>query len=191
MKYLLKAAALSLTTVFASTAMAERMGLTVHLADETARIGVISEAEWMQEIYRFEAGFQYNTNKDYIVDASILYTNKGMVDPNLDVGFKAKAALAAVDAANDNTIGILLGIYGRYWLPTPVPSAIVAEYLLSPQIITFGDADSMREYSLRYQLQLLRNLNGFVGYRYFEVDGGNTVSKVYEDGMHFGVELTF
>lgn len=190
MKKMVKAAALSLACLVTTSVSANQVGLSVKLADESARIGMLSETEWMQEIYRFEAGFQYNENKDYLVDTSILYTNKGTFDPNLDVGFRAKAALATLDRMDETTYGVMLGIYARYWLPTPVPSALVAEYLNSPQIITFGDGNSMEEYSLRGQIQLLRNLNGFVGYRYFSIKN-DAPDYDLEDGWHVGIELSF
>lgn len=190
MKKIVKAAAFSLVGLMTTSVWANQVGLSVHLADETARIGMLSETEWMQEIYRFEAGFQYNENKDYLVDTSILYTNKGTLDPNLDVGFRAKAAFSSVNTLNQTTYGVMLGIYARYWLPTPVPSALVGEYLNSPQIITFGDGASMEEYWLRGQIQLLRNLNGFVGYRQFTVKG-DVVDYDMGDGWHVGIEMTF
>lgn len=191
MKGLVKATAFALVSLVATGVLANnKVGVSATLADEAARFGMVSESEWMSEIYRFEAGFMYNTNKDRMIDASILYTNKGQLDPNLDVGFKAKAALVVVDAVNKDTYGIMLGVFGRYWLPTPVPSALVAEVIHSPQIITFGEGDSMTELHVRAQTQLLRNLNGFVGYRSFRITQNN-IDYFVDDAAHLGVELTF
>jgi hypothetical protein len=187
----LKATAFCLIGLATTGAYAQKAGLSLQLADETARVGILSEADWMSEIYRFEAGFQYNNNKDYVVDASMLYTNKGLVDPNLDLGFKAKGAFIFLDEPDSDTYGALLGIYGRYWLPTPVPSALVAQYLLSPQILTFGDGKAMRELMVRGQVQLLRNMNGFVGYRRFSVEFDNLDTVELDDGVHIGIELSF
>lgn len=191
MKGLVKATAVALVSLVATGVWAEaKVGVSATLADKAARFGVISESEWMSEIYRFEAGLMYNTKKDRLIDASILYTNKGQLDPNLDVGFKAKGAIVLPHGSAKDSYGIMLGAFGRYWLPTPVPSALVAEVIHSPQIITFGGADSLTELHVRAQTQLLRNLNGFVGFRSFIVTKDSVDYKL-EDGAHIGIELTF
>lgn len=175
----------------AGNVQAQKAGLSLQLSDKTARVGILSESDWMSEIYRFEAGLQYNNNKDYVIDTSILYTNKGLVDPNLDLGFKAKGVFVSIDKPNMDAYGVLLGVYGRYWLPTSVPAAIVAEGMISPQIITFGDGKSMSEVMVRAQVQLLRNLNGFVGYRRYSLDFDEISTIELEDGVHVGIEMTF
>lgn len=172
-------------------ASAQQAGLSFKLGDENARVGVFSESEWMSEVYRYDVGFEYNSNQDYVVDLSAMYLNKGLFNPNVDLGFKGKGVFAFMDDLNVDGYAAMLGVYGRFWLPTSVPSALVAEYLVAPQILSFGDADSMNEFMVRGQIQLLRNMNGFIGYRRFNVDFEAFKDVEIEDSVHIGVELSF
>lgn len=191
MKKALKTVAVSLAGLFASQATADTMGVNLQLADETARIGLFSQMTTVQEFYRFEGSFQFDNDKSYLADASILYANKGILDPNIDLGFKAKLAYLDHDPSGDKTTGVLLGLQGKFWLPTPVPSALVVEYLHGPKILTTGDGDSLLEGNVRYQMQLLQNLNGHIGYRQFNVRKSGADNYHFDKGANIGVELTF
>lgn len=193
MKYVFKLAVFAFAGLFATGALAEKAGISLKLADQTARIGVMSETEWMSENYRWDAGLQYDSDTNYIIDTSILYTNKGLVDPNLDLGFKGKLAYTNHDETGWDSYGVMLGAFGRYWLPTPVPSAIVLEGLYGPEILTWGAGKKTYELMARAQAQLLNNLTGFVGVRRFQVDYDKPgePSHRFENAAHIGIELAF
>jgi hypothetical protein len=186
MKKILLAGLLGLT--ISSTAIAEQKGLNLQLSDETFRIAGSSETEWMQEVYRLEAGIQYHNEQHHIADLSILYTSKGLVDPNVDFGFKAK--FSYVDQV-DTTYGVMLGAFGRYWLPTPIPVSAVGEFMISPKVMTFGEGESMQEWIGRVHIQMLRNLNLFIGYRLYEMDYGSGRNVEFENEPHIGFDLRF
>lgn len=191
MKKVLKTVAISLAGLFATQATADIIGLNLQLADESVRIGIFNQTMGVQEIYRLDGGVQFDNDKSYLVDASVLYANKGMLDPNLDLGVKAKLAYVDHDPTGEKTTGVLLGLQGKFWLPTPVPSALKVEYLYGPKVLTTGDGDSLREGNIRYQVQLLRSLNGYVGYRQFKVRKSGAGYYNFEKGANIGVELTF
>lgn len=191
MKKILKTVAISLAGLFATQVTADSMGFNLQLANETARIGFFNQTLDVSEHYRIDAGFQFDNDKSYLVDASVLYANKGMLDPNIDLGVKAKLAYVDHDPSGDKTTGMLLGVQGKFWLPTPVPSALMVEYLYAPKILTFGDGDYLSEANVRYQVQLLRSLNGYIGYRQFNVGLSGKSDYNFDKGANIGVELTF
>ncbi|UQB42090.1 hypothetical protein JX580_10585 [Thiomicrospira microaerophila] len=191
MKKTLKIAALGITGLLTTQASADKLGLNLQLADETARLGFFSESMGVNELYRYDAGFQFDNDKSYLVDASVLYANKGMLDPNIDLGVKAKLAYVDHDPSGDSTLGILMGVQAKYWLPTPVPSSLMLEYLYGPKILTTGDGDSLREGNVRYQVQLLRNLSGYVGYRQFNVHKSGGGYYNFDKGANIGIEFSF
>jgi hypothetical protein len=186
-----KLCSIGILGLFSGLAIADKPSVIVQLANETAKLSLTSQTEWVQEIYRIEGGFQFDNDKNYALDASVLYKNKGLADPNLDIGFKGKLAYINMDKPSGNTFGALLGVQGAYWLPTRMPSALVAEYLFGPKILTTGDGDSMSEINIRYQMQLMTNLSGYVGYRQFKIKMENGPDIDFDDGAHIGIELSF
>lgn len=191
MKKVIKVAALSIASLFAAQANADKLGVNLQLADETVKLGLFSEGVGVKELYRYDAGFQFDNDKSYLLDASVLYANKGTLDPNIDLGVKAKLAYLDHDPTGDSTLGVLMGVQARYWLPTPVPSSLMVEYLYGPKILTTGDGDSLREGNVRYQIQLLRSLSGYVGYRQFNVHKSGAGYYNFEKGVNIGLEFTF
>ena len=171
-------------------AQANEAGIQVQLANDAAKFGFFSSDLWMQETYRFDLGYQYNNDKDYVVDTSLAYIGKGVLDPNLDLGLKAKFAYAKAKDIDKLGTGILLGFHAAYWLPTATPTNVTVEYLVAPEILAFSDAENLNELSVRANIRLLRNLQGFVGYRRFEVEYKEAKVK-FDDGAHIGFELAF
>jgi hypothetical protein len=191
MKKVVRVCAIGTLSLFSSFALAEKQSAVLQLADETAKIALSSETQWVQETYRVEAGFQFDNDSNYALDANVLYQNKGMLDPNIDIGFKAKLAYVAMDQSGDSTLGALLGIQASYWLPTPVPTALVGEYLYGPKILTTGDGEALTEAHIKFKAQLMTNLSGYVGYRRFTVNMENGASYDFDKGIHLGIELSF
>ncbi|AEG30839.1 YfaZ family outer membrane protein [Thiomicrospira cyclica] len=169
---------------------ANEMGINVQLANDSAKFGFFSSDLWMQETYRFDLSYQYNNDKDYVIDTSFSYVGKGVLDPNLDLGVKGKFAYAKAKDIDKLGTGILLGVHAAYWLPTATPTNVTVEYLIAPEILAFSDAEKLNELSIRANVRLLRNLQGFVGYRHFEVEYKEAKVK-FDDGAHIGFELAF
>jgi len=192
MKHTMRALMLSAMTglLLPLTAQANEVGVTAQLANDSAKFGLFNSNLWMEETYRFDLGYQYNNDKDYVIDTSLAYVGKGVLDPNLDLGLKAKLVYAKAKDLNELGTGVLLGVHAAYWLPTATPTNISVEYLLSPEILAFSDAEQMNELSVRANIRLLRNLQAFVGYRHFEVDYSSDKVK-FDDGAHLGFELAF
>lgn len=194
MKNFFKLTAFALAACLMTNAHADNnAGVSLKLTDKSARIGVMSETKWMSENYVWDAGLQFDKDSNYILDTSLLYLNTGLIDPNLDLGVKGKILYANSDDLNLSSYGLMLGAFGRYWLPTSVPTAIVVEGLYGPEILTWGDGKNVTELMVRGQVRLLQNLTGFVGLRRFEVkyDKANNPTHKFENSAHIGIELTF
>lgn len=191
MKKVIQICSFGLIGLFSGYAMADQPSVILQLADETAKLSLSSQTEWVQEVYRIEAGFQFDNDQNYAIDTSVLYKNKGMVDPNVDFGFKAKLAYITMDQSGDSTLGVLLGVQASYWMPTPIPTALVAEYLYGPKILTTGDGESLIEAHIRLKARLMTNLTGYIGYRQLQVKLENGADYDFDKGVHLGIELSF
>jgi hypothetical protein len=68
---------------------------------------------------------------------------------------------------------------------------IVLEGFYAPDITSFGGTESVGEVSLRYEVQVVPNTLGYVGYRKLDVglDGHSDVEL--DDNVHMGIRLIF
>jgi hypothetical protein len=184
------AATVAFGTSIPFAVQANEAGINAQISNDSAKFGFFSSDLWMQETYRFDLGYQFNNDEDYVIDTSLAYIGKGVLDPNLDLGLKAKFAYAQAKDVDELGTGILLGVHAAYWLPTATPTNVTVEYLVAPEILAFSEAENLNELSIRANIRLLRNLQGFAGYRQFEVDYKDAKVK-FDDGAHIGFELAF
>jgi YfaZ precursor len=87
----------------------------------------------------------------------------------------ARALIGLLDDPDDDVVGIAPGVAARARLPFGGPPMYIAsDFFYAPDILTFGDADAVVDFNVRYELQFLQNTTGFVGYRLldFDRDGG-------------------
>lgn len=190
LKSALKASLLS-CTFFAATAQANSLGLDLAVSDETANFGLFSQAETPVDSTRYAAHYFYNEPGDRMYSASIGVQRKGMAgNPDLELGLKGKAYYVTQDEQDLDAFGLMLGVSGRYWLPTSSPASLSAEIMHSPEIVTSGDADSMTEMGVRADLQILPSVNAFVGFRYLAADFNLSSDYELDKNVHIGVEVT-
>ncbi len=82
--------------------------------------------------------------------------------------------------------GLAPGAEARYALPM----AVVANIFYAPEIITFGEADDILEFNVRYELQVASRAVGSVGYRLLDVDRDNGDDQAVEN-VQLGLRLAF
>ena len=105
---------------------------------------------------------------------------------SLSIGGKAYAAF--LDDPSDDVFAIAPGVEGRYALPFGLPAAVVANVFYAPEIITFGEADNVLDFNVRFEVQATSRLVGFVGYRLLEFDRDDGDEDIV-DHVQFGVRF--
>ncbi len=192
-KWVLGASLLMGTSVAMADYATGQAGGSVDLSDTVAHFGVFSLKETAVDVTRVSAGFLYNEPGDKMLDAAIQVNRKGLTDnENLEFGVKAKAFYLNQHTTNNDGFGLMLGVTGRYWMPTEMPSAVFAEILHAPQIVTGGKADDVTEMLVRAELRILPKVNAYIGYRYLGANFSG-VSSTYEldSNVHIGVSVGF
>jgi len=89
----------------------------------------------------------------------------------LELSFGARGLVGLLDDPDDDVVGIAPGAAARARLPfSGPPMYIASDFFYAPDILTFGDADAVLDFNVRYELQFLQNTTGFVGYRLLDFD---------------------
>lgn len=106
---------------------------------------------------------------------------------SLEVGPRAYGALLAVE--NQDIFSIGLGGRLSYRLGRTRGSAVSLIAFYAPDIVTFGNADNIKDVSVRLETRLSDTTDLFIGYRMFELD--LEVDREVDDNMHLGVRHRF
>ncbi len=147
----------------ATAAIDGNAGLDLSLSNDTANVGLYSLRETPQELTNLGIDFMFNNDGDRVLDLFGSIARKGLMgNQNLELGLKGKVFYLDEDKDGNNGYGLMLGALGRYWLPTSVPSAIAAEYIYAPSIVTFGDADNAYEFNVRAEMRILPSAVAYI-----------------------------
>lgn len=195
MKFLSRFQALSWVgaMVFSASALAVEgnAGVDLSLSNETGNIGIYSLRETPQELTNLGVDYFFNQPGDDFIDVFGTLSRKGMLENNnLELGIKGKVFYVSQDRNGLEGHGLMLGVLGRYWLPTEVPSAIAADFVYSPPITTFGKADYAHETNVRAEMRILPSAVAYVGFRQLVVNFP-TRNHELDKNVHVGVRIAF
>jgi hypothetical protein len=138
-------------------------------------------------------GLFYTEDSDYLATAEMMVVGASNSErQDLEFGIGLKGYLGALDEPDESVYALALGAHARYVIPSSTPMGIVLEGFYAPDITSFDDTDSVAEISLRYEVQVVPNTLGYVGYRKLDVGlHGQSDEIELDDNIHFGIRLIF
>jgi len=86
---------------------------------------------------------------------------------------------------------LALGGLVRYSPPATQRLGIVGEVYLSPNIVTFGDANRYVETNVRAEYEVIPQAVAYVGYRRVEFGIDNRPNEILDEGVNLGVRISF
>jgi hypothetical protein len=107
---------------------------------------------------------------------------------SFQVGPRTYAVLLGTE--NQDIFGVGLGGRARYTIGRSQSVSVELAGFYAPDILTFGEANNVREVSTRVGFAFNSNLSGYVGYRIFTV-GLLNGDKRLEDGAQLGFRRNF
>lgn len=136
------------------------------------------------------AGFFLNEERDLIGMADMMIdVGQARRRPNwsLDVGPRVYGALLTVE--DQDVFSIALGGTLSYFLGRTRSTAISLSAFYAPDIVTFGEADNIKDLSVQIETRLTDATQLFIGVRTFEFD--LAADREVDDNMHVGVRYRF
>jgi len=137
------------------------------------------------------AGFLFNEERDLVLIGDML-VDVGRPERRpkwaLDVGPRVYGAQLNIE--NQDVFAIALGGELSYFLGRNRVTAVSVSAFYAPDIITFGNADSVTDIGIRFETNLTESTRIFVGYRSLEFSLPDFTHEV-DDGAHIGVRYRF
>ncbi len=135
-------------------------------------------------------GVFFNEDRDLIGMADMLF-DIGTPDRrpywSLEAGPRAYGALLTVES--QDVFAIALGGRLSYYLGRSRNSWVSLTAFYAPDIVTFGNADNIKDVSVSAETRLSDTTSVFIGYRMFEFD--LEVDREVDDNMHIGIRHRF
>jgi hypothetical protein len=143
----------------------------------------------------FHLGVLYVDKNNLLSDFGILVKDDvGSKAPGLSVGVGIKGLVAKVrggNPVNSNASALALGALIRY-SPSPIPRmGIVGEVYLSPNIVTFGDANRYAEIETRVEYEVIPQSTVYLGYRRIGFGLTKQSYVILDEGVNVGVRISF
>ena len=170
MRAALFAFALIATTVVQAQQGPTERAIELAMSDETAQVRYIDDTEF---------GGQGNNELSYALflseERDVVGSAGVLIPSNLNLGefeirFGPQAYAALLSEENNDVFALAFGLDARLNLARNRGLAVVGSAYWSPDVLTFGSADNLRDFMARAELQLTNQLLGFGGYRWFELD---------------------
>jgi hypothetical protein len=143
----------------------------------------------------FHLGVLYVNRNNLLGDFGLLVKDElGGNAPGFSVGVGIKGLVAKVrgdNTVNSNVSALALGGLVRYSPPTTPRFGIVGEVYLSPNIVTFGDADRYVETWARMEYEVIPQSAVYLGYRRMAFSLKSLPYTVLDEGVNLGVRISF
>lgn len=134
----------------------------------------------------------YNEANDILAQAEIMSIRQADESTPLTLGVGVKAYLGLLDSTDENLLSVAIGGSARYVIPAKMPVTLYANIFIAPQITSFSDAVSMKDYNAGVQVEIMPQTVMFMGYRRLNLKTKDASNYRADDhNIHFGIRLTF
>ena len=175
-----------------SSSMAYAVDLELAFSDETANIEVQTDSEnFGFSGSDLSAALFFNDEDDFAISAGLLVDGTPAGDQPFTYGLGGKIYYIDADVPNATTTAIALGVGIKFHIPARMPMAVGGDIYFAPDITAFGDADSLLDFRIRFEMDVLPNATAFAGYRRFEIDLDQGGDYELDDNPHIGIRFQF
>jgi len=156
-------------TVHAQQGDPDGRSIELSLSDEAVQARYDTPTDTAGEGSRMFYALFLSEERDVVGSAGLLLGSNFSVGA-LDIKFGPQAYAALLDEENEDVFALSLGLEARLDLERRSGLAIVGSAYYSPDVLTFGSADNLRDFMARAEIRINDRLIGFAGYRWFELD---------------------
>lgn len=141
-------------------------------------------------------GILLDEDRDIIGNATVMIPGlfKEQLPIPLSFSFGGKAYLALLnEPENEDVFALAPGVGARFDIPIDIgmPMYVDADFFYAPEILVFGDASDVTEFTTRFQIDLFPQLTGFAGYRILRFEIEDTGNMDFDDRLHIGLRYRF
>lgn len=108
----------------------------------------------------------------------------------LEIGLGMQGVFMDTDLADGGALAV--GGRFRWTLPNFNRFGVGGQLYYAPDVTSFGDTERYREGAIRFEYQILRQADVYIGYRSVKADFFSPgISRTIDSGIHAGFRLTF
>lgn len=161
----------------------------IGLSDEAVQLRyLLSDARTAGNELGF--GMFLNENRDIVITSHFYVEADRLRFDRLTLKAGPVAYAALLSTENTDIFSIALGAEARYELLRQQELDLVARFAYAPDILTFGSADNIMDFTGQAELPLTERVTGFAGYRLFEVDLLSGEREI-EESLILGIRYHF
>jgi hypothetical protein len=136
-------------------------------------------------------GFFYNEDRDLIAVADLLALvgDEEGIPRKFEVRVGTRVYGAFLAPEDQDVFGVGLGGEAQYFFNRARTASVTLSVFYSPDIVTFGTADNVKDASVRVMTRLRDGTDVFVGFRAFEID--LPIDREVDDNLHVGFRRSF
>jgi hypothetical protein len=164
----------------------------VALSNDTLELKYISGGETVGvDNSRFSGAFFLSEDRDIVLSGGLAFPldfDFGRL--SMLAGPKVYAAL--LNEENNDVMALSLGVELRFVINERRNLAVAGHAYYAPDILTFGSADNLTDFSAQAEIEIASQMKAFAGMRWFELDltsGGGT--QTLQDEVFVGLGYRF
>lgn len=137
-------------------------------------------------------GFFFNADNDLAASAG-LHASGGPTQGFNPMSLGAGAKLYGFYAEEIDRSAAALAISGslNFSIAGQIPQNFIIEGNIAPNITSFGRAERLFEWKMRYRLDVTPQSAVYVGYRYLKADFAGGDSVTMDSNMHIGMQIAY
>lgn len=166
--------------------------IEVQVSGDTLQLKYLSSGKMVgADKSRFSGAIFLSEDRDTVLTAGLVFPiDYDLGRFSLLIGPQAYAAL--LNEENNDIVAISLGAEARFVFDKKTDFAVSGFAYYAPDILTFGSADKLKDFSAQAEIGLSKRLKGFAGFRWFKLDlteGKGT--KTLQDQLFIGLGYRF
>ena len=133
----------------------------------------------------------HNDRGDNQLDIGLSVQGTPTSDQPFSFGLGIRGYFAFLDTPSENVQALALGGLARFHIPAKMPMAVAGQIHYAPDITTFGKGDSLLDWGLDYEIEVMPSATAYLGYRKETIGLSGLPDHDLEDRFHVGVRLVF
>ncbi len=136
-------------------------------------------------------GMLFNENNDVVGRAALMVRGAAVAGQPYNLGLGAALYYAGIDNPSKSVGALALGFSAKYLFPGNTPVTLGADFFYAPDITTFSDGDSLADFRIRIEANVLPSAVAFMGYRLMTTDLIGAPTHDIDDNIHVGIRISF
>jgi len=136
-------------------------------------------------------GMLFNENNDVAGHAALMVRGAAVAGRPYNFGLGASIYYASIDDPTKSVAALALGFSVKYIFPGSTPIGLGGDFFYAPDITTFSDGDSLADFRIRAEVDVLPSATAFIGYRLLTTDLTGTTTHDLDDNVHLGIRISF